>query len=57
MNNKDWLRLREKKGWSQRKLAMKAGMSQTVIHQIEIGYKPPSDEQREKLLIALGVPL
>ena len=53
----DWKALRMNKGWSQRKLAMEAGLSQSTIHEIETGYRQPSDEQREALLKALGVPL
>lgn len=48
--------LREKKGWSQRELAKKAGLSSSHIEHVESGYiKSPTFATLVKICDALGV--
>lgn len=48
--------LRKEIGWTQEKLAEKAGISVPFMTQIELGRKSPSLEVIEKISLALGVP-
>lgn len=47
--------LREKRGWSQRKLAMEANVSQPFISGLELGNKNPTILIVKKLATALDV--
>ncbi len=47
--------LREKKRWSQKQLAKKAGVSETYIKKYERGEVCPSNQTMYKLAKALGV--
>jgi len=49
--------IRTQLGLSQRKLAKKAGLSPSLIAQIELGQKQPSWHTADKIAAALGVPL
>ena len=49
--------LREQYGWKQWQLAVKAGVSQRVLSQIEANDKPVSRIIAAKIAIALGIPL
>jgi transcriptional regulator with XRE-family HTH domain len=50
--------LREKKGWSQAKLAEQVGVSDAYVAQLETGArKNPSLEILKRLARALGVPV
>lgn len=46
---------REKKNWSQTKLAEASGVSQTYISELEAGKKQPTIPIVKKLAVALGV--
>lgn len=48
-------RLRLEKGWSQKRLAEEAGLSQSFIHSIEVGQKSPTIRSIRKIAKALGV--
>ncbi len=48
-------RLREEKGWGQKELAYHAGLSQSVISEIETGKRSPSARTMRKLAAALEV--
>lgn len=50
-------RLRLEKGWSQKRLAEEAGLSQSFIHSIEVGQKSPTIRSIRKIAKALGVPV
>lgn len=51
-------RLREERGWSQRKLGLKAETSGSYLSMLEAGLIPsPTVRQLEKLAVALGVPI
>lgn len=47
--------LREAKGWGQRELAERSGVSQSAISDIENGKRDPSIKTVKKVAIALGV--
>lgn len=50
-------RLRDERGWTQYRLAKRAGLSPSYIHKLEAGKHPrPSSETVGKLARALGVP-
>lgn len=52
------IKLREGKGWSQRQLAEKAGVSNGHVSHLELGRtRNPRPEELEKLAGALGVPV
>jgi len=48
--------LRQKKGWSQEKLAEEAGLHRTYIGQVERGEKSIGVDRRRRVAVALGVP-
>nr|PZN17650.1 MAG: XRE family transcriptional regulator [Chloroflexota bacterium] len=50
-------RLRLEKGWSQKRLAEEAGLSQSFIHSVETGEKSPTIRSIRKIAKALGVPV
>jgi len=50
-------KFRLEKGWSQKKLAEEAGLSQSFIHSVEAGEKSPTIRSIRKIAKALGVPV
>lgn len=52
--NKRIISLREKKNWSQKELARRININQSVMNRIESGERPVKDEELSKLAIALG---
>lgn len=50
-------KFRLEKGWSQKKLAEEAGLSQSFIHSVETGEKSPTIRSIRKIAKALGVPV
>ncbi|EGC82411.1 helix-turn-helix domain-containing protein [Anaerococcus prevotii] len=55
MLNENIKRLRKEKGFTQKDLAVKVGVSITFISQIENGISKPSDENLKKIADVLGV--
>ncbi|GEK30295.1 hypothetical protein KZO01_06040 [Kurthia zopfii] len=51
--NKRIISLREKKNWSQKELARRININQSVMNRIESGERPVKDEELSKLAIAL----
>lgn len=49
--------IRKAKSMSQWSVAVCAGMSQAKLSTIEIGYVTPSQEDKQKIAAALGVPV
>ncbi|KJS10656.1 MAG: hypothetical protein VR67_17375 [Peptococcaceae bacterium BRH_c8a] len=47
--------IRKKKGFTQKALALKAGISRSYLCEIEQGYKQPSLATLSKIAMALGV--
>lgn len=54
---KNLVNFRKEKGWSQKELSDKAGVSQTYISELEAGKKQPTVLIALKLATALGVTL
>jgi len=54
---KNLVNFRKKKGWSQKELSDKAGVSQTYISELEAGKKRPTVVIAQKLAAALGITL
>lgn len=51
--NKRIISLREKKNWSQKELAKRININQSVMNRIESGERPIKDEELYKIAIAL----
>ncbi|AIF53685.1 helix-turn-helix domain-containing protein [Pelosinus sp. UFO1] len=54
---KNLVNFRKAKGWSQKELSDKAGVSQTFISELEAGKKQPTVLIAQKLATALGITL
>jgi transcriptional regulator with XRE-family HTH domain len=54
---KNLVNFRKEKGWSQKELSDKAGVSQTYISELEAGKKQPTVLIAQKLATALGITL
>ncbi|GMB01664.1 helix-turn-helix transcriptional regulator [Pelosinus sp. IPA-1] len=54
---KNLANFRKEKGWSQKELSDKAGVSQTYISELEAGKKQPTVLIAQKLATALGITL